>query len=115
MINSEILFGMSITFVAVFIGIVLWELIIPFVSLCSERIKDLKRWSNINSLTQSVKFYKQRGVQLEDLIVDMGVIMNKNGLEIPFFNRGVKGDDLLNDIGCGDFIQYILDRIGEGK
>ncbi len=115
MINPEILFGMAITIVTIVVGIVLWELVIPFSNFCLDRIKNLSNRSDVDYLTESVKYYEQRGVQLEEIIVQLGLLLKENKIQFPIFMQGISGDELLNDIGEGVFYNHILERIEEGK
>ena len=77
--------------------------------------KRIKRLFKIEKLYhkkhRSVIFYKQRGKQLEDIIVDMGKVLRENNLVIPIWGRGVTGNMLLNDIGTMEFQSEIMYRI----
>ena len=70
----------------------------------------MKRISSYQRRLRSIKFYKQRGRDLEDIIVGMGKELKKNNLPI-FWGKGVKGDGILNDIDSGDFAINIMSRI----
>ena len=73
----------------------------------------MKRISSYQRRLGNIKFYKQRGKQLEDIIVDLGKELKKNNLQIPLWDRGVTGDMLLNDIGTGEFEMMIMNRIDQ--
>lgn len=61
---------------------------------------------------REIKYWRQRGQDLEDIILAMAQYMKDHDLEpvIPLTGSGIEGDQFINDINTGDFAMRMFSK-----
>lgn len=75
----------------------------------------MKRESSYQRRLRDIKFYEQRGKELEDIVEDILVLFTKKTGILPQLPlpRGMNGDNYLNDINSGEFWSWMINKVKE--
>lgn len=65
----------------------------------------MKPISSYQKRLREIKYYKQWSNELREYCVVLAKELKKNGINVPFYAKGIKGDDFIT--GISEFSEYL--------